>query len=93
MTCSIARSRRICANCRDLVDAYAAAGFDPEAGLRAAVLAECTTIGADVRVERPEGELRGRATSIDGSGRLVVDAGEATVAVSAGDVTHVRPAG
>ena len=78
---------------RDLVDAYVAAGFDAEDGLRAAVLADCTTIGADVRIERPEGELRGRAIDIDGSGRLVVDTGDATVAVSAGDVTHVRPAG
>ena len=78
---------------RDLIDAHTAAGFDADAGLRAAVLAECTTIGADVRVERPEGELRGRAIDIDGTGRLVVDTGDSTVAVAAGDVTHVRPAG
>ena len=77
---------------RDLVDAHAAAGFDARAGLRAAVLAECTTVGAEVRVERPEGELRGRAVDIDSAGRLVVDSGGVTVAVAAGDVTHVRPA-
>jgi BirA family biotin operon repressor/biotin-[acetyl-CoA-carboxylase] ligase len=56
------------------------------------VLAECTTIGADVRVERPEGVLRGRAVDLDRTGRLVVDTGDAVVAVAAGDVTHVRPA-
>jgi BirA family biotin operon repressor/biotin-[acetyl-CoA-carboxylase] ligase len=78
---------------RELVDAHVAAAFDADSGLRAAVLAECTTIGAQVRVERPEGELRGRAIDIDSTGRLVVDTGAATVAVAAGDVTHVRPAG
>jgi BirA family biotin operon repressor/biotin-[acetyl-CoA-carboxylase] ligase len=78
---------------RELVDAHVAAGFDADAGLRAAVLAECTTIGAQVRVERPEGELRGRAIDLDSTGRLVVDTGDTTVAVAAGDVTHVRPAG
>ncbi len=77
---------------RDLLNAHAAVGFDADAGLRAAVLAECTTIGLDVRIERPEGELRGRAIDIDASGRLVVDTGVAREAVSAGDVTHVRPA-
>ena len=78
---------------RGLVDAHAAAAFDADAGLRAAVLAECTTIGAEVRVERPEGELRGRAVDIDSTGRLVIDTGGTRVAVAAGDVTHVRPAG
>jgi len=54
----------------------------------------CATVGRQVRVERPGGSLRGTAVSIDSDGRLVVrPASGAAIAVSAGDVTHVRPAG
>ena len=54
----------------------------------------CSTLERDVRVELPGSVLLGRAVDIDGSGRLVVRAhhGGAVVAVSAGDVVHVRPA-
>lgn len=54
----------------------------------------CATIGAAVRVTFPDGEvLEGRAVDLDRDGRLVVDAPEVgQVAVTAGDVTHVRPA-
>lgn len=49
--------------------------------------AACTTIGQQVRVDLPSGEvLTGTATGIDPSGRLLVDG----TAVSAGDVVHVR---
>jgi BirA family biotin operon repressor/biotin-[acetyl-CoA-carboxylase] ligase len=53
----------------------------------------CATLGADVTVSLPDGEvMTGAATGIDDEGRLVVqtDAGERTVA--AGDVVHVRQA-
>jgi BirA family transcriptional regulator, biotin operon repressor / biotin---[acetyl-CoA-carboxylase] ligase len=82
---------------RDLAGALGAAGGNAEAsGLRAAVAAACGTLGRSVRVELPSGGvLRGTATGIDGAGRLEVlpegepqDAG--AVAVSAGDVTHLR---
>ncbi|TWX40247.1 biotin--[acetyl-CoA-carboxylase] ligase [Frigoribacterium sp. ACAM 257] len=76
-----------------VVEALVAAGGDPEAsGLRARVLAECTTLGRDVRVELPSGEvLTGSASSIDHDGRLVVEARTGgVVAVSSGDVTHLR---
>lgn len=56
--------------------------------VRAAYRAECVTVGQQVRVERPEGDLVGTADDIDESGRLVVDGR----AISVGDVTHVRPA-
>ena len=54
----------------------------------------CSTLERDVRVELPGSVLLGRAVDIDESGRLVVRAhhGGAAVAVSAGDVVHVRPA-
>ncbi len=65
---------------------------DPQtSGLQAAYLELCTTIGRDVRVERPAGEVTtGRATGIDASGRLIVTGPGRTEAVSAGDVRHLR---
>jgi BirA family biotin operon repressor/biotin-[acetyl-CoA-carboxylase] ligase len=59
------------------------------AGMRlaASYVAACSTIGHEVRVDLPSGEvLTGIATGIDASGRLLVDG----TAVSAGDVVHVR---
>lgn len=51
----------------------------------------CATIGADVRVDFPDGTaIAGRAVDLDRNGRLVVDTDNRQVAVSAGDVHHVR---
>jgi BirA family transcriptional regulator, biotin operon repressor / biotin---[acetyl-CoA-carboxylase] ligase len=52
----------------------------------------CATIGTDVRVTFPDGEvLEGRAVDLDRQGRLVVDAPDVgRVAVTSGDVAHVR---
>ena len=64
----------------------------------AAVVAEArshsATIGRDVRVQLPAGELEGRAVGLDADGALLVEAGEdASVhRVVVGDVIHVRPA-
>jgi len=68
--------------------AWTEAGGDPEAsGLRPAYLQVCATIGLDVRAILPGGaEVRGRATTVDGEGRLVV-AGQP---VAAGDIVHLR---
>lgn len=78
----------------DLVAAYedwvAVGGADR---LRAAYARECVTVGRQVRVALPgEQELRGLASTVDATGRLVVrtDDGQ-DVAVAAGDVVHVRP--
>jgi BirA family transcriptional regulator, biotin operon repressor / biotin---[acetyl-CoA-carboxylase] ligase len=75
-----------------LVDEYdgwqAAEGPDRTESLRAAYTEACLTIGREVRVELPGGEVRtGRAHGIDAGGRLLVD----DLAVGAGDVVHVRP--
>ncbi|GEK80737.1 biotin--[acetyl-CoA-carboxylase] ligase [Agrococcus baldri] len=59
-------------------------------GLRAAVLASLTTIGRDVRVELPDGELLGRAVGLGSGGELQVQRGDEIVDVRAGDVVHVR---
>lgn len=76
------------------VAALADAGGDAEAsGSREAVSALCSTIGRSVRVQLPDGnEVLGEATGIDASGRLVVSRQDSTIplAVSAGDVTHLR---
>ena len=73
--------------------ALTAAGGDPAAaGVLAEVEALCSTLGSDVAVSLPNGEvLRGRAQRIDLEGRLVVEQeSEFESAVSAGDVVHVR---
>lgn len=70
-----------------LYRAWVDAAGDPEAGIRAAYLRRCVTVGSAVRVLMPDGtERSGTADSIDEHGRLVVDGQP----VSAGDVTHVR---
>jgi BirA family biotin operon repressor/biotin-[acetyl-CoA-carboxylase] ligase len=60
--------------------------------LRAAYADACTTLGREVRVDLPAGEvLTGTAVDIDAQGRLVVAGPDREVAVGAGDVVHVRP--
>jgi BirA family biotin operon repressor/biotin-[acetyl-CoA-carboxylase] ligase len=59
--------------------------------LAASYVAACSTIGHEVRVDLPSGEvLTGAATGIDPSGRLLVEHPGGRTAVSAGDVVHVR---
>ncbi|MGV0795022.1 biotin--[acetyl-CoA-carboxylase] ligase [Mycolicibacterium sp. XJ1819] len=49
------------------------------------------TVGTQVRVMLPAGtEIVGTATSVDGQGRLIVEADGRTHVVSAGDVVHLR---
>jgi BirA family biotin operon repressor/biotin-[acetyl-CoA-carboxylase] ligase len=50
------------------------------------------TIGSEVRVVLPgDRKLIGTARAIDREGRLIIDCGGESVAVSAGDVFHLRP--
>ncbi|MEV0664419.1 biotin--[acetyl-CoA-carboxylase] ligase [Actinomadura luteofluorescens] len=65
---------------------------DPEtSGLRTAYRDLCATLGREVRVEMPGGERQaGTARDVDGAGRLVVAGPGGDIAVSAGDVVHVR---
>jgi len=52
-----------------------------------------TTIGTRVRATLPgDSEIVGFATGIDDSGRLLIDEAGTVVTVSAGDITHLRPA-
>jgi BirA family biotin operon repressor/biotin-[acetyl-CoA-carboxylase] ligase len=69
-------------------------GADPDAsGLRAALLALCSTLGQSVKVQLPgDALLFGEALDVDSDGRLLVrDASDGVIqAVAAGDVTHLR---
>jgi BirA family biotin operon repressor/biotin-[acetyl-CoA-carboxylase] ligase len=52
----------------------------------------CKTIGQEVKVSMPSGDVTGIALEIDHDGHLVVqDHNGQRVVVTAGDVTHVRP--
>jgi BirA family biotin operon repressor/biotin-[acetyl-CoA-carboxylase] ligase len=67
-------------------------GDADRSGLRADVVARCSTIGREVRAELPGGaDLVGRATGIDPIGRLEVrDDANQVHAVAAGDIIHLR---
>lgn len=70
----------------------AAARGDPDAcGLRDAYRRLCATLGREVRAELPGARaVTGTAADVDAGGRLVVRARSGSVAVSAGDVVHLR---
>jgi BirA family biotin operon repressor/biotin-[acetyl-CoA-carboxylase] ligase len=65
---------------------------DPDAGgLRDEYRRYCSTLGRQVRVEFPGGDAAGgTAADIDAGGRLVVHTPDGPLAVSAGDVVHLR---
>ena len=77
-----------------LVSEFLRFGADPVASGIAELVDElCSTLGHEVRVELPGGDvLRGTAVGIDGTGRLRVQssADGRITAVAAGDVTHLR---
>ena len=53
----------------------------------------CSTIGTEVRVERPDGALVGKAIDLDVSGALLVEADGRLHQVEVGDVVHLRSNG
>ncbi|MGI9125826.1 MAG: biotin--[acetyl-CoA-carboxylase] ligase, partial [Mycobacterium sp.] len=63
-----------------------------DAGLIADYRARSITLGTRVRALLPgDREIIGIATDLDDIGQLHIDTGAQTVAVSAGDITHLRP--
>ena len=50
----------------------------------------CSTIGGQVIVQMPQGELRGLAVDIADGGELIVQGAEGEVLINVGDITHVR---
>jgi BirA family biotin operon repressor/biotin-[acetyl-CoA-carboxylase] ligase len=64
----------------------------PDQGLVGDYRARSTTLGTRVRALLPgDREIVGTATGLDELGHLHIDTGTQTVAVSAGDITHLRP--
>ncbi|HXP21953.1 MAG TPA: biotin--[acetyl-CoA-carboxylase] ligase [Streptosporangiaceae bacterium] len=60
-------------------------------GLRSAYLRLSATVGQEVQVWLPGGrQLTGTACDVDGTGRLVLRSATGLIAVSAGDVIHLR---
>jgi BirA family biotin operon repressor/biotin-[acetyl-CoA-carboxylase] ligase len=81
--------RSLLRNLEALYRAWSGSGGDPAAGIRDSYVRRCVTIGRRVRVVLPQDEQWvGEATGIDDLGRLLVDGR----AISAGDITHLRPA-
>ena len=92
----VSRETLLLAILGQLADWYAVYRGDPDP-VRTGLLAEyrrlCCTLGQTVRVELPAGRVvTGVATDVDSNGRLLVadNAGTRPMAVSAGDVIHVR---
>jgi BirA family transcriptional regulator, biotin operon repressor / biotin---[acetyl-CoA-carboxylase] ligase len=74
------------------VDAWRAAN-GADAALVADYRSRSVTIGNRVRAVLPgDRTVSGVADDVDGIGRLRIDTGEEVVTVSAGDITHLRPA-
>ena len=75
------------------IDRWRSAG-GPDATLVADYRRRSVTLGTRVRALLPgDREIIGVATDLDESGQLSIDTGAHTVTVSAGDITHLRPAG
>ena len=65
----------------------------PDAELIEDYRSRSTTLGRRVRALLPgDREIVGTATDLDELGHLHIDTGAQTIAVSAGDITHLRPA-
>jgi len=77
---------------RYLAWAGGASPGDPDAcGLRAEYRRRSATLGRRVRVEFPGGDTAsGTALDVDADGRLVISGADGPLAVSAGDVVHLR---
>jgi BirA family biotin operon repressor/biotin-[acetyl-CoA-carboxylase] ligase len=79
---------------RSLADSYErwrAAGGDAESsGLLDAYRTGCATIGRQVRVQLPDGDVTGEVITVDAGGQLVIRTADGERRVAAGDVVHVR---
>ncbi|MER5374187.1 biotin--[acetyl-CoA-carboxylase] ligase [Streptomyces sp. NPDC002553] len=87
--------RSVLRTLEDWYTRWRAADGDPAlSGLQEAYAAGCATLGRTVRAELPgDRDLTGKATAIDGDGRLVITTNTGTrEPVGAGDIVHLRPA-
>ena len=73
-----------------LLETFDPVGTDPESVLDQ-WRTYASTLGREVRIETPDGEVTGEAVDIEYPGSLVVDTGSERVSVAAGDCDHLRP--
>jgi len=73
-----------------LLETFDTVGSDPDE-----ILDEwreyATTLGKQVRIDTPDGEVTGEAVDVEHPGALVVDTDDGRVTVAAGDCDHLRP--
>lgn len=82
----------ILAELSERIDRWKALG-GPDPSLVEGYRRHSLTLGKRIRALMPgDREIVGLATGIGDLGQLLIDTGEQTVAVTAGDVTHLRPA-
>lgn len=67
---------------------YAQLSSDPE-GVLGAYRAYSYTLGQEVKIATPQGEVRGKATAIEASGSLVIQSSGQTQRISSGDVEMI----
>ena len=75
---------------RRLSSWYAAAGDAQASGLSADYLARCCTVGRQVRLALPAGDVAGVALGVDEIGRILLATDSEVRAYGAGDVVHLR---
>jgi len=84
--------RAVLAALTQRIERWQSAG-GPDASLMAAYRRHSLTVGARVRAILPgDRQITGVATEVDDQGRLRIDTGDEAVTISAGDITHLRPA-
>jgi BirA family transcriptional regulator, biotin operon repressor / biotin---[acetyl-CoA-carboxylase] ligase len=83
-------ARKILGELARRIDAWRTAG-GPDPALVADYQRYSLTLGSRVRATLPgDREVIGTAHAVDETGRLCIDTGGETVAISAGDITHLR---
>lgn len=87
----------VLANFRDLYDSWVKAAGDAQvSGLHDQVVANCATVGREVRAVMPDGnDLIGTAIGIDATGRILIQpagliGSDEIFALSAADIVHLR---
>ncbi len=86
-----ALARRILRELALRIDAWRTAG-GADSALMVDYQRYSVTLGSRVRASMPgDREVIGIARAVDETGRLCIDTGGETVAISAGDITHLRP--
>jgi BirA family biotin operon repressor/biotin-[acetyl-CoA-carboxylase] ligase len=83
--------RAVLRNLDGLLQQWIEVGGDAAQGLHASYSSACVTLGHEVEVTLPAGQVvSGEAVRIDAQGRLIVKTSDGETAFGAGDVVHQR---